>query len=400
MITIFANIKIDDANRLQHLKDSFLSFDTISDNWLINIRGDLRNEAIRFLQEHLGDKMVLFELLDDSKGWVNNSLEMIDEAKYDYLLFWVEDHLNIASQDVYAKIVEEMKVQRADYLLYSWWRSGRARKAFESVELTKGRYIDSIYLTKKEWKKVINAGHTYYLITLCGIFHKDFFKKLLIKDRIKFPTFIKKNVYRMVVLVNRMGFKFDRRKCMHIIDKLSLYKLTTLPKETPFNLEKVSDRYDMLPIKLAISKQELFACIDDDAKVLGDSLIKRGLYPTNIKLQTNSNEAEIRPWGNEELIEKNNEYTVYKIALQKGKEYSQRYYEDEFRTHLLLRKTIILMSGSVEVISGDSSVLLLPGKIVSLHPNIKHTIKAKEDSVILIVFSSLHNKKIKHINND
>ena len=60
MLTIFANMKIDSTVRLQHMKDSFLSFDTISDNWLINIRGKFRNDALGFflfqtqyLQQHL-----------------------------------------------------------------------------------------------------------------------------------------------------------------------------------------------------------------------------------------------------------------------------------------------------------------------------------------------------------
>ena len=54
MLTIFANIRINDCERLQHMKDSFLSFNTISDDWLINVRGKLREEAVLFLKE-LGD---------------------------------------------------------------------------------------------------------------------------------------------------------------------------------------------------------------------------------------------------------------------------------------------------------------------------------------------------------
>ena len=68
-LTIFANMMINNTKRFQHLKDSFYSFHNISDNWLINIRGKLRNDVIDFLKNNLGDKMILFELLDEKRGF-------------------------------------------------------------------------------------------------------------------------------------------------------------------------------------------------------------------------------------------------------------------------------------------------------------------------------------------
>lgn len=46
----------DEPERLQHMKDFFMSFNVISDDWIIiNIREDLRDEVIDFLKENLGD---------------------------------------------------------------------------------------------------------------------------------------------------------------------------------------------------------------------------------------------------------------------------------------------------------------------------------------------------------
>ncbi len=398
MITIFANIRINDTIRLQHLKDSFFSFNTISDDWIINIRGDLRNEAISFLQKELGNKMTLFELLDDSVGWANNSLKMINKAKYNYLLIWIEDHINTASQNTLINTIEEIQSRKIDYMLYSWWQFRNSKKAFEAIELKNDKYIDFINLTKKEWVKIRNAGHPYYLISLCGIFHKDFLKKLLLKERFKLPMFFTKNLYRLMTLVNYSGIKFNQKKYFHLINKLFFYKLRRFSKKTPFDIEKPQYRTDLLPIKLAISKQELFACIDDDLDMPGYQLIKRGNYPINNSFQIDSNKKN-GLWDNSKLLEENNDYTIYKIALKKEKEYNQRYYEDEIRTHSLLKKTIILISGNVEVLSKSNDALLKPGEAVSLYPNIKHTMKAKEDSIILVIYSSLHNKKIKNIIN-
>ena len=43
--------------------------------------------------------MVLFKLLDDDRGWLNNASEMLKSAKYDYVLLWNEDHMNVVPQN-------------------------------------------------------------------------------------------------------------------------------------------------------------------------------------------------------------------------------------------------------------------------------------------------------------
>ena len=51
------------------------------------------------------------------------------------------------------------------------------------------------------------------------------------------------------------------------------------PKETPFDFEKKLKDIHWLPFRMSISKDELFACIDDDNGIKGYSLHSRGLYP-------------------------------------------------------------------------------------------------------------------------
>jgi len=288
MLTIFANLRINEPERLQHMKDSFFSFNTISDNWLINVRGKLRNEAITFLKENLGDKMVFFELLDDSRGWMNNALEMLPKAKYNYLLIWNEDHMNIASQDVYKGIIQEMEEQKVEYIMYSWWMFGKAREVFDKLEdkisLKKFKYIDTLYLTPKKWRLARKAGYPYFIISMCGIFHKDLLEKLLIEDRKKWPMFLTKFVFKVIgFLTYKLHILKQGRGCtkdyFYKINKLFFHKLTRNPKECPVEIEKNPERTDVLPLKIAFSKQELFACIDDDLDMEKYSLIKRGLYP-------------------------------------------------------------------------------------------------------------------------
>jgi hypothetical protein len=280
-LTIFANMLISNPRRLQHFKDSFYSFKEISDDWLVNIRGDLRNEAIVFLQEELGDKLILFELLDDKRiggGWFKNSLEILEKAKYDYIFVWNEDHLNLVSQEIYSKIIKEMVKENVDYLMYSWWIFGKYRKNFVLENLEKHKYIDIVYLTKKLWKQQLKKGHDKYIISMTGIFKKKFLIKLLKKERCKLPIWFTTNIFRTMILLDKLGIKFNHRQYYDFINRLVFGKLTKWSNNYPFDLEKSPYRWDILPIKMGLPKYELFACIDDDLGYLGSDLISRGLY--------------------------------------------------------------------------------------------------------------------------
>lgn len=280
-------MRINEPERLQHMKDSFVSFKDISDDWIINIRGKLRDEATAFLKENLGDKLSIFEFLDDSMGWIVSALEMLKVAKYDYVFMWNEDHLNIAHQELYDTIVSEMTKADADYIGYSWWIFGKDRRFFDRFdsELDMQCYdnIDIIDMTPKKWKILIKSGYSYFLMSLCGIYKKDFLRKMMIRDKNKLPIFLTKFLFKAMGLINILGIRFNTKKGFRCVNRFFRYKLRRYPKETPFELEKDETRIDMLPLRIALVRQELFACIDDDLNVHGYSLISRGLYKTSVK---------------------------------------------------------------------------------------------------------------------
>jgi len=288
MLTIFGNLLINNQIKLQHLKDSFNSFNSISDNWLINIRGKCRREALMFLEKKLGDKMIAFDLVDDSRGWAQNALEMLSRAKYDHVLIWNEDHLNLAPQEIFAPMIEEIAREKVDFMQYSVWGDGDIRACFEETDLKKFKYIDTIKLTPEIWDFVLARGYRHYFASLLGIMSKGLFRKLLLEDieyfKNKLPYSFRTWVYRMV----RWNGKY--------FDLLNKYvfcgRLPKSQKEAPFNLEKPQNRVDLLPIQIAFPKQEIFACIDDDFKILGYSLISRGLY--NPKLSTHKQQSLIK----------------------------------------------------------------------------------------------------------
>lgn len=289
MLTILANLRVNDRERLQHLKDSFRSFHAVSDNWLINVRGKLRDETVAFLKENLGQKMVLFELLDDSRGWITNALDMLKSARYDYVLIWNEDHLNTAPQELYNSMVVDMANADADYLGYSWWLFGKDRGFFDrladELEMRHGDTIDVIYMTRKKWNMLLESGYPYFLLSLCGIYKKDLLQQMMLNDTKKLPMFLTKFLFKVMGFLNVIGIRFNTKKAFDRINGLFFNKLRKYPKETPFEIEKPPTRVDMLPLRIALPRQELFACIDDDLNVQGYSLVSRGLYNTAVAVR-------------------------------------------------------------------------------------------------------------------
>ena len=279
-VTVFANIRINSPDRLRHLKDSFFSFNTISDDWLINVRGDLRLEAIKFLKEQLGAKMTLFELLDDSAGWIPNSLKMLSEAKYKYILLWNEDSINIASQELLFNAIKEMKEKNADYMLYThfpYWRD-RFNSNLNSGLIHPGKFIDYVDLNIDSIKILFPVQDRLCIVSSPSVFKKSFLERIMRIEKDKLPMFVTNNLYRFMTLLNWLGIKFNQRKGYDLINKLLFFKLRRFPKETPFELEITQDRLYVLPYRVAVPKSELFVCIDDDFGIPGYSLIERGLY--------------------------------------------------------------------------------------------------------------------------
>ncbi len=387
MLTIFANLRINSETRLQHLKDSFRSFSVISDNWLVNIRGALRKETLDFLKKNLGPKGVYFELLDDSRGWTKNALEMVSQAKYSHLLVWNEDHFNLASPKVYQELAENLKESDTDYMQYSWWNFGKLRLFFESFPLNHFERLDTIELTKDIWLELKKKGHSDHLISLNGIYKKEFFIKLLKKDQEKIP-FVGSSLHHFAErFLKIFGITSGREKYFHWVNqKLFKNRLSRFSKETPFNLERDPSYSDILPFKLALPQQELFACIDDDAGMQpGYQLIKRGLYPLEPFLKIRHRRTS--PQDNQSK----------QFQFDRGfRQNLPRFYEDVLRTEALLIQTLEVTEGSLSISAQNQKIELKSREAVDLYTNLSYQIEAHEKTTAVLNLPSLKNKKIIH----
>lgn len=376
------------------MKDSLQSFKDISDNWVINIRGSFREEAILFLKQHLGDKLSLCEFLDDGRGWIENALDMMPNVKHDYILLWIEDHINVSPTEIYTEIIQDMKTAHADYLLYSWWMFGKSREAFSVVPMEKLQHIDVIKLDEQLWKKIMGHGHPYYLLSLLGIYRKSFLIRMMKNDRRKLPRQTIRYIFMTMALLDKLGIHFDHTKAFQSLHRLTGYRLRRFSKEAPFDLEKSSDRFDMLPFTMALSRQELFACIDDNLGMPGYSLESRGLYKEkNLEGPRKINERIEKAWGYEEILETNSHYTVKRLFMKKS-------FQCSFQYHKKMTVTVVGLSGELHVILENGVRVLHQGDVITIPPLMKHRMFAPTENALYLELSTSEIDAVVQFNDD
>lgn len=374
MMTIFANMMINSDARFEHLKDSFESFKDASDDWLINIRGKKRDEAHAWLKERLGSRATFFDLTDESRGWEVNSADMIRAARHTYILFWLEDHMYVAPQGYLEEVVREMGEHDADYLQHSWWMNGAYREYFKGFNRTEGKTIDTVTIGHKEWNTWRSEDKHVQLVSLLGIFKKDFLMRLFQHDRYMLTDSIRQWMFRGMALLQKVGIPLNQKTWFKRINRALRFKLRRQPKATPHDFEKEPDRYDVLPIRTSVSKIELFACMDDDDDPAHrSSLMTRGDYPVHKRLVT---------WGGESSPK--HKRNVFMLKKGQSLRAADAYFSAKSVRHVLMREYLRVLGGKVTVTVKDARLELSGGEGAAYFTNIPHEINALEDSEIEI----------------
>jgi len=88
-----------------------------------------------------------------------------------------------------------------------------------------------------------------------------------------------------------------------------------------------------------------------------------------------------KPWGKEELIERNNIYMLKKLTMWKGHRCSLQFHNKK-------KETIYILSGKLRIYKGKTqknltSKIYGPDETVTLVPKIIHRMEAVEDSIYL-----------------
>ena len=263
-LAIFANFFIDNKERLQRMKDSFKSFESIKpQEWIINIRGKYKIDAGEYLQNELGERLHL-SYLNSGFGWFFVSKKISEKITARYVLAWIEDHILLAQPKILNKCIYEMNQFNVDILCYTWYIQSlmdpyKIIEPYGAGKYITARKIDSNATIKiidklKERKPILSIPKDdFYVISASSIIKKDFFKKVLLSKK----PYLKRR-----------------------------------PRKTPHDFEKRSKDNFASIIRTAWPVQELFVCIDDDLGKTGYSLISRGLYPDRISRKSLLNKEE------------------------------------------------------------------------------------------------------------
>ena len=243
LITIFANIKIDDIQRLNRFKKSFFSIEGIKpDLWVINIRGKFRKFAYAFLNTNIKkNKLILFDL-NSKQGWFYDTRKMLPYIKTKLVFIWNEDYILKEKLKCIHNIIKDMNTLKIDQFTYG-----------------------SLYPDNYKLFKLLGCKETKYF----------FYKRFSKKSRLIFNKFKKKmNINSFIIsLPTILNLKTFKKVLLSDHPPLKRWS-----KYTPFDFEKGPFDYDFLPITTAFPKNiHLFEDIDYD-RVGSSVYLKNGKY--------------------------------------------------------------------------------------------------------------------------
>lgn len=375
MVTAVCNIYINSEEKFGLFKETFPLVYLISDNWLIYIRGKFKNEVVEYIETNfsgISNNCVFFDNLYIN-DWARSTRMMLKSSKYQYVYVFLEDHFLQTSINHFRSVLAEMINNNIDYFLYSFFKSGLSINSIEHLYPNVLRYFHSILVYKKDLPTLQKTNISFYLHSLSGVSSMKYFKQLLdIEDKIiiRVPTIIQglmENIYFLYPRNRVLLFKINK-----FVSKIGI-RFVIYPSTTPFNLEKslFDCNEELLPLKVGILKEELFANWDDDNKVTGTSLIKRGLYPKPFRVIGKNRPKQL---NRKEYI------------LAKGEQIEQCFCPDVPRTKKIPTKFIYVKKGDINILSDNESINLKTGQSAWIYANKYHTLKGYQDSLYQLYY--------------
>ena len=100
-----------------------------------------------------------------------------------------------------------------------------------------------------------------------------------------------------------------------------------------------------------------------------------------------------KPWGYEEIIETNPNYTVKRLFMKKGHQCSLQYHEKK-------KETIISLEGNLTILLKDEELILEPGQSITIEPLDKHRMLAKDVDCLYMECSTSELEDVVRIEDD
>lgn len=370
MVTALCNIYLNSEIKFMLFKETFPLVYSISDNWLVYIRGKYREQASDFIKNNFPNyhsNCILFSNLYDN-DWAKSTREMMQRTKYDYIYIYIEDHFLLKSIDHFSDVIADMISNEIDTFSYSFFNVGMH---INSVELLYPDYNEHFVTFKIEKNNIDFLEKEYeglFPFSLVSVSKKEFFLKILNIERKKL-IMIPGKIQARLSIGRRRFLKINK-----IVGKFGIRTVSFTPA-CPFNLEKVIYECDasILPIKVGVLKEEVFANYDADLGYRNFCLIKRGLYPKVFKADDQSVAI---------MDDQLKKYTLSKYEIV-----HRQYYRDIYIQKDIPIKYVKVLKGKLRIASEKEEYILEKEQTIVVYANIPHTIEGLDDSEYCVKIS-------------
>lgn len=368
MVTALCNVFINSEHKLAKFKETYPLVYEISDNWLVNIRGRFRKDVEEYIKETFAstEKNVRFFSGLPDQDWAESTREIIKHAKYPYIYIYLEDHFLLKPLDQFREVIKEMGEQKIEYLSYSFFNIGLSQENIEVMAPDYTKNLAYFTFTEDNYPELKRYCPLFYPYSLVSVSSLDYFRKLLEAEKKRLYK-VSRYIQAFMALVyfrypknRQFWFKVNRW-----VSGLGIRFVIYTPA-SPFNLERsLSDiEPELLPLKVSVLKEELFANWDDDNGLSRSSLVKRGLYPHKLAC----------PDSEEKLPKEQKTY-----FMTKGETAKRQYFPDHSRVNPP-RKYIEVKRGKLTVSALKERHELKEGDKLWIYANIPHQIEALTDA--------------------
>ncbi len=373
MSSLFINIRIDKKEKFDLFKVTLPDIENLFNECHIKIRGELANDCIIFAKELFTDRAKFYQEIEES-DWVAASLIMIKNVKSRSIFFYLEDHKLIKSADNLKLVLNEFDESKLDCLCYSFFRASRLDvKNLLPLNPKKKNQFSEFLLNKENIKLIRKISPLYCIFSVASIFSTEYFTKILHEENKKYKIYFKK-------LTTLVAIVFPLPKYRIIFNYINFFlsfinsRLCIDPFDAPFNLERLVKDMNIFELnsykekwKYGILHNELFANFDDDNNAYGESLIKRGLYPFDLKKKVNTDF---------------NNSINFNLKINKGDSYDCTYYSQIHRIRSCPRVSIKVNSGKLSIKYKDDNIILAKNNCQSFYTNLSPIIYCIEDAEI------------------
>jgi len=100
-----------------------------------------------------------------------------------------------------------------------------------------------------------------------------------------------------------------------------------------------------------------------------------------------------KPWGKEEILETNENYTVKRLTMNNGNQCSYQYHKKKL-------ETILVLEGELTIILEGKEKSYFPGQTITIQPLQQHRMAARKGKVLYLECSTSELEDVVRIKDD